>query len=281
MTMLASQITSLPVVCSIVYSDVNQRKHQSSASLAFVREIHRGPVNFPHKWPVTRKMFPFDDVIMDWTSQEEKGVASKVPITISFNEPLEYVFRTYAGHIPAPADKSSICNYVHCNVMCGMKSFIHSQTLWSLRMDKRFHPALYQACDYLSLLGLKLNHVNEMDRRFSLSIYTYISDQSVAPYHTILNDRINLRKSRCTFGVNPLQLEQTRDWIMRFRERNCLNVDTNFPEVYFPVPQWLCKYSENRSYIVMWTSLRETGKHCHMLSTTVKGRCGTLVIAHA
>ena len=45
-------------------SDADQRKHQSSASLAFVREIHRGPVNFPHKWPVTRKMFPFDDVIM-------------------------------------------------------------------------------------------------------------------------------------------------------------------------------------------------------------------------
>ena len=64
MTMLASQITSLTVVYSIVCSGVNQRKHQSSASLAFVWEIHRGPVNFPHKWPVTRKMFPFDDVIM-------------------------------------------------------------------------------------------------------------------------------------------------------------------------------------------------------------------------
>ena len=64
MTMLASQITSLTVVYSIVYSGVNQRKYQSSASLAFVREIHRGPVNFSHKWPVTRKMFPFDDVIM-------------------------------------------------------------------------------------------------------------------------------------------------------------------------------------------------------------------------
>ena len=64
MTMLASQITSLTVVYSIVYSDVNQRKHQSSASLAFVWGNHRGPVNFPHKWPVTRKMFPFDDVIM-------------------------------------------------------------------------------------------------------------------------------------------------------------------------------------------------------------------------
>ena len=63
---IASQITSLMIVYSNVYSDADQRKHQSSASLAFVRGIHRGPVNSPHKWPVTRKMLPFDDVIMDW-----------------------------------------------------------------------------------------------------------------------------------------------------------------------------------------------------------------------
>ena len=61
---MASQITSLTLVYSIVYSDADQRKHQSSTSLAFVRGIHREPVNSPHKWPVTRKMFPFDDVIM-------------------------------------------------------------------------------------------------------------------------------------------------------------------------------------------------------------------------
>ena len=61
---MASQITSLTIVYSTVYSDADQRKHQSSASLAFVRGIHRWPVNSPHKWPVTRKMFPFDDVIM-------------------------------------------------------------------------------------------------------------------------------------------------------------------------------------------------------------------------
>ena len=60
----ASQITSLTIVCSAVYLGADQRKHQSSASLAFVRGIHRRPVNSPHKWPVTRKMFPFDDVIM-------------------------------------------------------------------------------------------------------------------------------------------------------------------------------------------------------------------------
>ena len=61
---MASQITSLTIVYSTVYSDADQRKHQSSASLAFVLAIHRGPVNAPHRWPVTRKMFPFDDVIM-------------------------------------------------------------------------------------------------------------------------------------------------------------------------------------------------------------------------
>ena len=61
---MVSQITSLMIVYSTVYSGADQRKHQSSASLAFVRGIHRRPVNSPHKEPVTRKMFPFDDVIM-------------------------------------------------------------------------------------------------------------------------------------------------------------------------------------------------------------------------
>ena len=41
MTTLASQITSLTVVYSTVHSDADQRKHQSSASLAFVWGIHR------------------------------------------------------------------------------------------------------------------------------------------------------------------------------------------------------------------------------------------------
>ena len=57
---MASHITSLAIVFSTVYSDADQRKHHCPASLALVRGIHR----FPHKWPVTWKMFPFDDVIM-------------------------------------------------------------------------------------------------------------------------------------------------------------------------------------------------------------------------
>ena len=61
---IASHIISLTIVYSIVYSGTDPRKHQSSASLAFVWGIHRWPVNSPHKWAVTWKMFPFDDVII-------------------------------------------------------------------------------------------------------------------------------------------------------------------------------------------------------------------------
>ena len=64
MSMMTSQITSLMIVYSSFYSSAGQRKHQTSASLAFVRGIHRWPVNSPHKGSVMRKMFPFDEVIM-------------------------------------------------------------------------------------------------------------------------------------------------------------------------------------------------------------------------
>ena len=62
MSAMASQITGVSSVCSSVCSD--QRKHQRPASLAFVRGIHRWPVDSLHKGSVTWKMFPFDDVIM-------------------------------------------------------------------------------------------------------------------------------------------------------------------------------------------------------------------------
>ena len=64
-SVMSSQITSLTIVYSTFYSGTNQRKHKRSESLAFVRAIHRRPVNSLHKGPVSRKMFPFDDVVMD------------------------------------------------------------------------------------------------------------------------------------------------------------------------------------------------------------------------
>ena len=67
---IMSLITSLAIVYSTVYSFADQRKYRCSVSLAFVRGIHRWPVNSPHKWPVTRKMCLFDDVIMYDISHE-------------------------------------------------------------------------------------------------------------------------------------------------------------------------------------------------------------------
>ena len=85
MSTMASQITGLTIVYPIVYLSADQRKHQSSALLAFVRGIHLRPVNSRHKGLVTRKMCPFDDVIMNkccgyksirngyWTSNKFSG----------------------------------------------------------------------------------------------------------------------------------------------------------------------------------------------------------------
>ena len=64
MNAMASQLTGVAIVFSTVYKGTDQRKHQTSASLAFVRGIHRWPVNSPYKGPVTRKMFPLDDIII-------------------------------------------------------------------------------------------------------------------------------------------------------------------------------------------------------------------------
>ena len=64
MIAMASQTTSIWIVCSSVCSGADQRKHQSSASLALVMGIHRSSVGSHHKGPVSRKMFLFDDVIM-------------------------------------------------------------------------------------------------------------------------------------------------------------------------------------------------------------------------
>ena len=73
-----------------VYSGADQRKYQSSSSLAFVRGIHRGAVNSPHKWPVTWKMFPFGDVIMCIMLGENSLSAFRSTATYGLKLSLEY-----------------------------------------------------------------------------------------------------------------------------------------------------------------------------------------------
>ena len=75
--------------------------------MAFVRGIHRGPGNSPHKWPVTRKKFPVDDVIMlkiipllpskDFTSADEATLTNMGQlITLINQEPMIQLGRNKA-----------------------------------------------------------------------------------------------------------------------------------------------------------------------------------------
>ena len=88
---IASQVTSNAIVYSTVCSDADQRKHQSSVSLAFVRGIHRKPVNSPHKWPVTREMFPFHDIIMQ-SNFSSKFMAHSNWSNYPFYVPIIYIY---------------------------------------------------------------------------------------------------------------------------------------------------------------------------------------------
>ena len=83
MSAMASEITGVSIIYQTACSDAYQRKHQSSASLAFVRGIHRWPVNSPHKRPVTRKKFPFDDVIM-WRNHTSVQTTHDKMILLNF-----------------------------------------------------------------------------------------------------------------------------------------------------------------------------------------------------
>ena len=117
---MASLITSLTSVYSAVHSVADQRKHQSSASLAFVRGNHRRPVNSPHKWPVTRKMFLFDDVIVRacW-------------LNISAPELAPHCACRCSGTVPG---------YRQCwtSLLCTIISMVASFVLWVLVISNVF-----------------------------------------------------------------------------------------------------------------------------------------------
>ena len=76
MNITAFQITRIATVYYTVYPEANQRQRQSSESRTFVRGIHWWPVDSLNKGPVTRKMFPFHDVIMDATGTTQLQLLS-------------------------------------------------------------------------------------------------------------------------------------------------------------------------------------------------------------
>ena len=139
---MASQITRLTIVYSTVYSGADQIKHQSSAWLAFLQGIHRWPANSPHKWPVTRKLFPFDDVIM--VSKTLGGVQLwsnliRYAHNGPFNEPayfdiLGLIFQIRAIKFGTNISLNMILNissgyYHYCNLFCDVLSVFQPRAL--------------------------------------------------------------------------------------------------------------------------------------------------------
>ena len=137
MGVMAYQITSLTVVYSIVYSGADQRKHQSSASLAFERGIHRSPVNSPHKWPVTRKMFPFDNVIMHIISYIERHIL----LTSSWLRNRNAKIWRLVHHMSRPNDPSKLWLIDAC---CGNYKYEYGTGLVNCHGIKQM---AYNTCD--------------------------------------------------------------------------------------------------------------------------------------
>ena len=130
---IASQITSLTIVYSTVYSDADQRKHHSFASLAFVWGIHRGPVNSPHKGPVTRKMFPFDDVIMGKISILDMSLMN-INLRLQPHLPGANELRKCVGYRPPFISQPKIVRRIKwgLNKMAGLLQTTFSNTFWCI-----------------------------------------------------------------------------------------------------------------------------------------------------
>ena len=123
MSSMASQITGASIVNAAICSDADQGKHQSSASLAFVGEIHQWSVNSPYKRPVTWKMVPFDDVFMRCPAKCRKTFA-------------------FARFNYALSKKLEVCVFV-CSLSMGFNQINWTFNLLIIRCSRDFRVKIY------------------------------------------------------------------------------------------------------------------------------------------
>ena len=148
MSMMTSQITSLTIVYSIVYSGLVQRKHESSTSLAFVWGIHRWPVNSQHKGPVTRKMFPFDDVMLNFYTIPSILILNFTLVIMQSHVVMQFSIAWYSWHQSCHKIRSHIQFWTYKTFIKKIFLIIH-------------HKCLQDIC-------------NELLRKFSLYIFIII-----------------------------------------------------------------------------------------------------------
>ena len=168
---MASQISSL------TYSGVNQTKYQSSESLAFVRGIHRWPVNSPHKGPVTRKIFPFDDVIMRLQEMSERLACISGYVLI-----LLYYLRRVSRHDICSMFRFVQQSFQEIRTDMNLGSSLNTETaavVWIIPCGTNYmghHSQLWNCCWHwnlrtkpLAAIVLNLFRLNIVSRREGLS----------------------------------------------------------------------------------------------------------------
>ena len=134
MSVIWSQITSVSIVYSTVCWGANQRKHHSSASPTFMGEIHQWPVNSPHKRPVTRKIFPFYDVIMlqcwSWPYRNlpSTGLSAR-PVQCRGHGGRIHVYGTDA-HRPNANDPNTCTSSQIAKTIWSMRSDVNARLKW-------------------------------------------------------------------------------------------------------------------------------------------------------
>ena len=166
MGVMASQITSLTIVYSTVYSGTALRQHQSSASLAFVRRIHRGRVNSPHKWA------SYAENISIWWRHHGPSIVE--PLSLVDNWGYNCIFNTVCfaavGH--GRIDKIMLYSFNHWNNIKKnvdkVENFYHSIFSIVNPLILLGEPVLKRASQY------SIKHVPQLKRAVScMGIITY------------------------------------------------------------------------------------------------------------
>ena len=145
---MAFQITCVSIVCPTVGSDVDQRKHYSSASLAFVRGFDRWLVYSPHhKRPVKRKMLPFTLTLSQCTLAGPVDIGMPLEChwltqcSLGYNWATE---RVLAGHCARVWSLPQLVNFVLISHICQLlNQWFFSEHFQSFGD----HTCVYTECD--------------------------------------------------------------------------------------------------------------------------------------
>ena len=236
---MASQITNLMIVYSAVYSGADQRKHQSSASLAFVRRIHRWPVNSPHKRTVTQEMFPFDDVIMTMFHTQVQGESrccclDKTP----FHTQVQTEFRHFCEKTSVKGVKRTVD-----------KTRVWARVLWTV---------VVLACLFLSIGNTAILTVSYLKRTPAMYIKEGLmtpqidKDQNSIPAVTVCNVHpLSKRKSDdvISFSQYVSYIERTIDDVPNITESSKSILDRHKSEIISPIGYYQFLGTENASKI--------------------------------